>query len=962
MVSYFMNNYDNINYPKSFEEIPGLRNAQLGAIHAISSFFTLNKSNAAIVVMPTGSGKTAVLMMAPYVLMAKKVLIVTPSRMVRGQIVEDYSNLKTLCDARVLNTNIDKPIVYEMENLYKEEFKDSIICSQIIVATPACALSLTNNTEINKSIDIVLIDEAHHVPAKTWEQILINMKHAKQLLFTATPFRIDKKEISGELIYNYPLSLAYKDGIFGEIQYVPIDEAPDKDKLIAEMAEIVFLTDREKNLEHYLMIRTNSKKKAKYLEELYGEITNLKLKRIDSSMANSTIKKCIKELKERKLDGIICVDMLGEGFDFPNLKIAAIHDPHKSLANTLQFIGRFARTNADNIGAAKFIAMNDSDLLIENNVLYSNDATWQEMIIDMSESKVIQEESEKEYISEYHIRNSENTSSIQDFSLHGIRPNCHAKIYKVNDFIINANFPRICKVELGPFLNENDNTVAAIGRDRLSPRWSIGGKLEDLENILYLVHFQAETKLLFIYSQIKSESIYEEIAGAFCGSFEKIPKHAMNRVLGNLQEFEIFNSGMQNRFNESGESYRISAGADVSNAIDPSTGKLYSAGHVFCKATTNEGSITIGYSSGSKFWSSSYLTLRDYIRWCDINGLKIANSDIQVKTNTNFDFLPIPQQLEKYPSNIFLCDFSGRTYSNPPTIYEVGKDEPEGILLDILIKIIDIKKENIKLSFSINDVEEEIVCDVNGRYNSAESKFLVSEGRRKDSLSDYLNNYPLTFRTTDDVLIQGIELSQGDPNAIVFSNENILPIDWKGKYGTDITVEFNDDSSSVKSIQSSLKEILEENTKFKYIIYDHSTGEIADYITVSECENEYEITLFHVKKMSAANYNSSMNDVYEVAGQAVKSIIWLKNKSALLKKVSERRRSSHCNFIRGEYEAFRRDIKNEDKMIKGKIVIVQPSISKNTDMPEKIQEVLAAARYYISNSGKVRNLEIWGSN
>lgn len=38
---------------------------------------------------------------------------------------------------------------------------------------------------------------------------------------------------------------------------------------------------------------------------------------------------------------------------------------------------------------------------------------------------------------------------------------------------------------------------------------------------------------------------------------------------------------MQNRFNESGESYRISAGSDVSQAIDPSTGRLYSAGHVF---------------------------------------------------------------------------------------------------------------------------------------------------------------------------------------------------------------------------------------------------------------------------------------------------------------------------------------------------------------------------------------------
>lgn len=59
-------------------------------------------------------------------------------------------------------------------------------------------------------------------------------------------------------------------------------------------------------------------------------------------MSSKTVYKIIDTLREKELDGIICVDMLGEGFDFPNLKIAAIHDPHKSLANTLQFIGRFA--------------------------------------------------------------------------------------------------------------------------------------------------------------------------------------------------------------------------------------------------------------------------------------------------------------------------------------------------------------------------------------------------------------------------------------------------------------------------------------------------------------------------------------------------------------------------------------------------------------------------------------------
>jgi len=184
-------------------------------------------------------------------------------------------------------------------------------------------------------------DEAHHVPAKTWEQILININDAKHILFTATPFRLDKKEIKGEIVYSYPLSMAYCDGIFGEIEYIPINEAPNKDYLIAKKAERVFYADRQLGFDHYLMVRTNTKENAKELEILYASETTLTLKRIDSSMSSRSITKYIDELRNKFLDGIICVDMLGEGFDFSNLKIAAIHSPHKSLASTLQFIGRF---------------------------------------------------------------------------------------------------------------------------------------------------------------------------------------------------------------------------------------------------------------------------------------------------------------------------------------------------------------------------------------------------------------------------------------------------------------------------------------------------------------------------------------------------------------------------------------------------------------------------------------------
>lgn len=219
--------------------------------------------------MPTGAGKTAVLMLTPYLLRKNKVLIVTPSKMVRGQIFEDLSSLKTLCYTNVFSPSMSKPKVYEMEHRYKDEFLPELEMNDAIVATPQCALSLSETEWAKENIELVLIDEAHHTPAKTWEQILINLSQATHVLFTATPFRMDRKEVKGDIIYDYPLSQAYADGVFGEIQYVPVEAKKDKDIIIAQKAEEVLLNDRDAGYIHYLMVRTDTKENAAHLEEIY---------------------------------------------------------------------------------------------------------------------------------------------------------------------------------------------------------------------------------------------------------------------------------------------------------------------------------------------------------------------------------------------------------------------------------------------------------------------------------------------------------------------------------------------------------------------------------------------------------------------------------------------------------------------------------------------------------------------
>lgn len=955
VISYFSELYNNIRIPINDGNEEGLRNAQVGAIYAIASHATLNPKESAVVVMPTGTGKTAVVMIAPFLLRKNRVLIITPSAMVRSQIASNYSKLKTLKEIGVLENNTENPVVYEPTHLYNHEDDDNIIKANVVVATHQVALSISEQ-QIKNEFDYIIIDEAHHVPAPTWQKIIKNMEGISSLLVTATPFRLDKKEIKGKVVYNYPLSRAYKDGIFGEVLFNPIDEGDNRDERISLEAERIFLNDREKGYDHFLMVRTNTKKKAQELEKLYQEKTKLKLKRIDSSMSNRTVEKTLDLLRNKKLDGVICVDMLGEGFDCPNLKIAAIHEPHKSLSSTLQFIGRFARTNSPNIGTAKFIAMNDENLKIENHKLYSKEAVWQDIIISMSEKKIDEDLEEREILNNF----IKPETQEELLSLSNIRLNCHAKVYEVDDFDLDSQFPEELGVGDNIYRNYETNSIVGISTVINSPIWLNGDSILNNEFGLYIVHFQQETKLLFIYAYKKTETAYEAIVKSFVRKYNTVSKNKMNRVLAGFSSYEFFNTGMQNRYSENGESYRIYAGSNTAISIDENTGKMLSAGHAFCKVNNGGRDSTIGYSSGAKFWSSSYLSIPNYIKWCDCFGEKISNNNLIVKTNTNYDKLPIPTEIVEYEKDILFCFLNKKAYMSPCVLLNPKNPKEKAFLTDIEIKIKKVYKKKIDflvISFGLREV---LTCDIEGKYRSEKVVFTCKDGKEEFSLAEFFSENPLLFKTANDTVYEGnevlksnIELEKYDPNRIYI-------LDWENM-NVDTTLEYGEKNDGTISIQEGLRNFLEKQTKYSHIIFDHGTGEVADYITIEEQEDCIYLEMYHCKAKKGKRYNSAVEDIYEVAQQAIKSSIWVTSRTILLDKLNNRlSKEKNKKFVRGELNSLIQTLKSS-KALRVKIYIVQPAISKSVEMSQQFEVILSAATSFIKNTGRVQELLVIGS-
>src|SRR6185437_6487941 len=145
---------------------------------------------------------------------------------------------------------------------------------------------------------------------------------------------------------------------------------------------------------------------------------------IHSQMAEGERKKSFQAIESGAARIVICVDMLGEGYDLPELKIAALHDAHKGLGITLQFIGRFIRTGK-NIGPATVVA-NTSDTRTNAALeeLYSQDADWNVLLQDLTEGAVGRQLRRMEFLDGF-------SDKTGDIALQNVYPKLSTAVYKV---------------------------------------------------------------------------------------------------------------------------------------------------------------------------------------------------------------------------------------------------------------------------------------------------------------------------------------------------------------------------------------------------------------------------------------------------------------------------------------------------------------------------------------------------
>lgn len=315
---------------------------QKNVLRAIES----DPSYSQLISMPTGTGKTITFLAAAF--QQKKNCLI---------IVHRQELLQQTCDKAIL-VGFQKEEVSVITSEDKGDIKRLTIA---MVATLSRNLDKYNPSEIQ----MMVIDEAHHASAASYQNIISHFKmkeeHKLLLGFTATPLRGDKKQLSHTFeshSFKMTLSEATQQGYICPVHGLRIDI----DKSLSEIDQVQGDYDI-KQLENVMNceeINNLISDKCQYLQktpaiifctsvnhaiQIAKKIREKKRKAISISYKTPlrTLNQIFKMFKERRIDFITNVTKLSEGFDHPSIETVILARPTRSPVLYKQMIGRGLR-------------------------------------------------------------------------------------------------------------------------------------------------------------------------------------------------------------------------------------------------------------------------------------------------------------------------------------------------------------------------------------------------------------------------------------------------------------------------------------------------------------------------------------------------------------------------------------------------------------------------------------------
>ena len=341
-----------------------LRNYQIEICEKVNGAFETHRS--VMMQMPTGTGKTVVL----------------------ASLVKQYLDGDAQCSVLIVAHRIE---LIEQTGAFLSRFgiaygviaggKRPAVFKRVMVAS---VQTLSKNLDVDLAPSLVVIDEAHHALAKTYQMLWTAWPEAKFLGLTATPYRMSGDgftDLFEVLVDSWSVKQFIADGWLSPYDYYSIrpdsEEQQQIDALKKRGADGDF---QVKELREKLDVRPSIERlfesfgrfafdkkgiiyaidiaHAEHIAEFY-RLQGVNAVAISSKTPVKVRAELIRSFKEEnRVQILVSVDLFSEGFDCPDVEFIQLARPTLSLAKYLQMVGRGLRpckgkpccTIIDNVG------------------------------------------------------------------------------------------------------------------------------------------------------------------------------------------------------------------------------------------------------------------------------------------------------------------------------------------------------------------------------------------------------------------------------------------------------------------------------------------------------------------------------------------------------------------------------------------------------------------------------------
>jgi superfamily II DNA or RNA helicase len=939
---------------------PGLRRPQLGAVHAVLGHWTTGRVQPATVVMPTGTGKTETMLALLVAARPERLLVLVPTDALRTQVAGKFESLGVLQAFGIVQPTAMRPVVGRIDGSFSSAKVASAFAAacNVIVTTPDAltASSEAARAALLDSCSHLFVDEAHHVAAPTWSHIreAFNDKHVVQ--FTATPFREDGKHLAGKTIYAFPLGEAQRDGYFAPIEYRSVIDFEDTDKALAEQAVARLRQDIDRGLDHVLMVRTKSIPRAHEVKPYYDAIAaDLKPAIINSRMPKKGQAAALQALYARDSRIVICVSMLGEGFDLPALKVAAVHDAQKSLGVTLQFIGRFARTSSTSEygDASVFVARREIDIDRRLKSLYAEDADWNLVLRDLTETAVDAQQAVSDFEAGF-------VSQPEEVTLRNLLPKMSTVVYRTEskrwtpDAIVDY-FGEDSLLTMPIGYNPEAGVAWCVVENRSSVRWGDLRTIEEINYELYVLYFDSKRRLLYI-NHSANEGLFEELAVAVAGpGVERFNGSSVYRVMADIQRLVPTNVGVLD-VHDQFRRFSMHVGSDVTASFSQAEAGTKSKTNISGGGYREGEHVNISASIKGRIWSHNTApSLKHWCDWCDGIGTKLLDSSISIDDVIG-QFI-LPENMTDRPESVLLAlEWPWATRLLQADNLQLALAEKSYPLVSVDL-VPDTSSTTGPFRFTAHTEAWSVTYEASFvksklQYRSVGSDdLLVRTVRSERPFSEWLNEHGLLLILDGDRVIEGNLLYRAKFDKPPFAKEALTVRDWAG---VDIDVEAQRAEKRPNSIQYAvIKAMQAEDPAWDVILDDDGSGEIADVVGLRIDADGLKVRFVHCKFSSDAKPGARLADLYEVCGQAQKSVFWRKSdmlpffKALEYRARQKQKRTGVSPFEVGDIRALYRLQQQAQVLLRNvEVMIVQPGLSAAKATSGQL-ELLASTEAYL---------------